>query len=210
MNVKRFLLIFLILTISLSSCTISINENNYLLMSEDERRHFVALPSPLRSDYEVVSAESDSFRVYELCPHVLEQILEKSKYSLIYVWPPYCRSEGSKSALSVMLNLRQKYAADGLNVMLISNSYSLKEIRRGLLDTKYNLPVYVLGNSCYGSKQGGARKKLARELDRNKLLGKNAYFSTYFLTDTMLLKAAWQIPELNIDSLIRIGQLQNN
>lgn len=209
MKIKRFILILCLIAFSLTACIIAINENGYRLLPGEDRKHFVAYSDQLDSDFQAISALDDSFLVFEICTNDIEHILERNRFTFIRVWTPYCSSENSKALMNDLQSLSKEYPYAGLKVMLISNSYSLSEIKETVLNARYNLPVYVLSNMCYGSKQGSAMKKLARELDRNRMLGKQEYFSTYFLRDTMLIKASWNIPASEIDSAISRDQYLN-
>jgi hypothetical protein len=193
------LLVLILVCYSLSSCEISINENEYRFLTKTEKSHFKPFANSIKFN---TNQSSDSIFIYEITPNDVKEITQQHKFTFVHLWVPYCRGLACQNVLANLSAINNKVSQDDLSILLISNTYSYNDIKNALEKSKFALPIYVLSNSYLGEKTGKAKKIFAREIDNNKLVPKNKFFEDYFFKNTTLIKACWNLTAYQIDSII--------
>jgi len=185
--------------IILTSCTIAINENGHRFLTDQEKQFF----RPFSMDaFKNPHSYKNSMVIYEISSRDIKQITRKYRFTWVHIWAPYCRGKNCNNVINLISEVFGREKSNDMMVLLVSNSYDLRDIKLSLKNADYTLPVFVISNSAYGYGQSKGQKQMALEMDNNTLLRHNEYFSDYFFRDTLLIKASWNVTLSQIDSLM--------
>jgi hypothetical protein len=197
--IKSIRLIILISVFySLSSC--SINGNEYSYLTNAEKSHFKPFSDSVKLN---TNHSSDSIVIYEITPKDVKAITRQHKFTFVHLWAPYCKGNACQNVFANLSAIYNNASQDDLSILLVSFSYSFKDIKHALEGSKFELPIFVLSNSYLGEQTGKAKKTFAREIDDNNLVPRNKFFVDYFFKDTTLIKACWNLTGFQIDSIVQ-------
>ena len=134
----------LLLLISLTSCVITFNSNEYALLSPEEKETL----KPFSASSEKDSYMKDKF-IYEISKQDLNHICGLDGKILLNFWNPSC-SGPFNDFVHEYIRLAQK---NNLKLFLISVKYDLKSIEKINNEYPLNAKIYVLNHDDFGESQ---------------------------------------------------------
>ncbi len=194
------LLSFFIMTLLLASCVVMINENDYRELSETQKKQYL---KPF--DISVFSnhTNNDSLVLYELNSENIKTVTKKFPYTLVHLWRPFCKAEACLN-IGYYQNVQEKYKKQGLKVLFVSETYDINDIKKRVRDSHFEMPVFVLQDSCYGHKMKKNKQKLLRDFTHKSLTKREASVDDLFFKDTTLVYAGFIPDDYVLDSLMNI------
>ncbi|MBR9861795.1 hypothetical protein GYB22_13840 [bacterium] len=153
-NHYSFLLSFLLF----SSCVISLNETGYNYLKDDSLDRLRKY-NPQEQGYNQLKLQGKI--VYEITATDLQFDSRRNDYTLIHLWRPFCSNE-SCQVISPYAEFSRTHR--GLKFYLISETYGIEDIDTIAINSKYNLPIFVLESAHYGIKLKKARNLFFTEL----------------------------------------------
>lgn len=173
----NYLLIILMLV--LYSC-VSINKNGYELLSQEQKSKIKIFDeSLLINDF----LQQEVVDLFQLSPENLKLITKKIDYVLVMRWRPWC-SAHKNIEISKFYELSLRH--ENFYFVLLSESFSFKDITKNVEEIKYMNPVFVYPVS-YGNKTKQSRQLFYEQIIKDINLETNVY-NDYFLFEKSILK----------------------
>ena len=199
---KKSIILILALAATLSSCVIAINENNYRFLTETERQSIK--PFSLEGWDRTV----DHGKALDVCEINSRDILTLAKqhsYTWVHVWNPTCKGDLCQN-ISFFETLANRYADQGLMLVMVSQDYNLEDIQKVAVQSRFNHPIGILENAFFGYKNKKARLKLFYDLtgmDPAGISDKNMlHWDDFLFEDDKLVLGANEVGIQQLDSLI--------
>ena len=189
----------ILLAFSLHACVVMINENNYRGLDESEKEAV----KPFNIDLlRVKVTNSDTLFLYEINSRNIHECTLKSTFTWVHLWKPYCKAEYCQD-ISYFSDIANKHNGDGLELLLISESYDFKSIQKCRNNSKYNRPVFVLQDSYYGHKKRANRLKLFNDLNQDNNIETKFGFDDFLFKDSIPIFIGNNLNAQQLDSLIK-------
>jgi hypothetical protein len=178
-----------------------INENNYRGLSKKDLN---SIKSFEIKNIDKKVSYSDSCYIYEINSVNIRNCAMISKFLWIHLWRPYCKTDYCQN-ISYFSSIADQYRINGLNFLLISESYDLKEIKGLLEKNNFDRPVYVLQDSYFGHGLKSAKKKFL-EINNHLIQNPNFIYNDDFIfKDTLLIFACSVINKKLFDSVMSVN-----
>ncbi len=176
---------YLLLVTLLSGCIIAINENNYRILSDKDKK--LILPFDSTKTGQKVSSSDNSTILYEINSNDMKHFAADQKFTWVHLWRPYCGADHCQN-INYYNQIVEKHKSDSLKFLLVSLTYDLKTIHQITKNSNYNMPVFVLQDSHYGHKLQPGTTLLYSELTSDSLSKDDAISATdYFFMDSTLI-----------------------
>jgi hypothetical protein len=147
---------------------------------------------------------ADSFYAHEINSNNIIACARTSRFLWVHLWRPYCKANACQN-ISFYPALADRYKANGLNLLFISESYDLKSIRNAVDNNGFNRPIYVLQDSYYGHDLNDARKKFS-EMNFSQIQDPDLIiYDDYIFKDTLIIFACKEINKIMIDSILSVN-----
>lgn len=188
---KYLLLIFLLM----SSCApfILINDNYYRGLTKEQLQEVRQFGDPPVTD------SSEKFLV-EITVNDLVSSLKNAPYTWVHTWVPYCKGEHCMP-LSYYDNILQKHKDKGVQLFLISSTYSYKSVKKQV--PYFSQDVYVIQDERYGHSHGNNLTYFREELRyKTKIPQKTLYSDLLFKGDSLIYTTNL-MTTAKMDSVIR-------
>jgi hypothetical protein len=101
--------------------------------------------------------------------------------------------------------MADQYRINGLNFLLVSETYDRKEIKSVIDKNNFDRPVYVLQDSYFGHGLKSAKKKFL-EINNHLIQNPNfIYYDDFIFKDTLLIFACGEINKKLLDSVMSVN-----
>jgi hypothetical protein len=198
---KKYIWLFALCQLCLSSCiVISVNENNYALLSKSERTQIADF------DQDILSQKrntENALMLFEINSQDVLNIAKKHPYTWVYLWQPGC--SGNKcSRFFGDTAFIEKYKEQGLLSLLISETYDIRQIQKEVNHLEISQPVFVLEDAWFGEKLRPAYRQFMKEVNRNPSYTPPKYGRHLLFQRDQLIFAGPQFSTQILDSLIHL------
>jgi|GEM_PF-6901239 len=156
-----------------SSCWnlyVCVNDTTYLYLTDEQKAEIRQFSDPPLPD-------TVERYVTEITAKDLYTSFGNNKYTWTYLWVPGCGSENCKP-LFYYDNIIKTQEHKGLQLFLISNTYSYKSVKKRMAG--FSGTVYVLKFARYGHKTGKNSRLFGQEMMNAGYL-KDAYFGGHMV-----------------------------
>jgi hypothetical protein len=127
-----------------------------------------------------------------------------SKFLWIHLWRPYCKADYCQN-INYFSSMADQYRINGLNFLLVSETYDRKEIKSVIDKNNFDRPVYVLQDSYFGHGLKSAKKKFL-EINNHLIQNPNfIYYDDFIFKDTLLIFACGEINKKLLDSVMSVN-----
>lgn len=185
------------MVLAFTSC-IAINENNYRLLRQNQMKYIQVYSIDLVGD---TGVNKNECYIYEInCPDIKE-VTRHYSYTWIHLWRPYCKGDICQNIKALEYSA-DKFKTNGFALLLVSETYDLKEIQEIVRQSAFSYPVFVLEDRYFGHSMKGARIKFIDQLANNDSIRKNVYHSDFLFRDTLLIYATGTMNMSKLDSLV--------
>ena len=175
-----------------------INENNYRGLKESEKKFIKPFNIDLLSEN---VTKSDSLFLYEINSKYISECTLKSKYIWVHLWRPFCNTEYCQN-INYFSNLAENYKGDGLELLMISESYDFKSIQNCIQNSNFNKTIFVLEDSYYGHKLRSNRLMLFNDFNKDNSIETKIGYSDYLFKDSTIIFIGNKLNSHLLDSLI--------
>lgn len=189
-----FLVVFAFL---LSSCIISINTNSYEFLNDTSKQ--IIKPFEKSFSYKK-SYDGKNLTLFEINSMNINYITNNNEYTWLHIWNPYCHNDHCVN-IKPFEEIANKYSLNGLNLIMASSTYDLKQIKNTIDVSGFEQKVYVLENDYYGGKLKQIRNKLNEDLNPEDTL-KNTFYSDYLFKKDSLIFTGHSINDSIVESLL--------
>jgi len=190
---------YLLMILLLGACGfIEINENGYRSIPKNEMEYIKPFDST--AVYKKIN-NSDRLNLYEINTADIKKCIKEHKYIWLHLWRPFCTSDYCQN-VNYFINIENSFNNLDFKLLLISETYEMKDIKMIVGHSSFNKPIFVLQDSYYGHKMKNNRIKLFKEINNHLSLTTNYGYDDYFFKDTLLIYAGYKISKETIDSLI--------
>lgn len=173
---NKYLLLILLL---MSSCApfILINDNYYRGLTKEQLQEVRKFGDP---------AVTDSVKKFlvEITVNDLVSSLDNATYTWVHLWVPYCKGEHCMP-LGYYDNILQQYKDKGVQLFLISSTYSYNSVKKQV--PYFSQDVYVIQDERYGHNHGRNVTYFREELRyKTKIRQKLLYSDLLFKGDSLI------------------------
>lgn len=132
---------FVFICLLFASCApfIMINDTSYRKLTSKQ----------LKELRQFGDADTGKHYLIEITHADLQRSLPNAKYTCVYYWLPYCKSDNCKP-LDYYNGILREHEADGLQLFIVSPVYNYKTVKEQL--QHYDGDVFVLKNDIYGNR----------------------------------------------------------
>ncbi len=175
------------LLIFFCSCAIHINENDFWTLDKSDLEFIVSEFSPNLLDQKFNNSE-DSLKLYEIEQADILNITKKHRYTWVALWRPFCSSDFCRN-INYYSNVSEEFSNLDFKLILISETYNLRDIRKVVKNSTFTKPIFVLKNSYYGKKLRKNRVRFFDELNNNSIPKTKFGYSNLLFKDSTLIYA---------------------
>lgn len=189
---NKYLLLILLL---MSSCApfILINDNYYRGLTKEQLQEVRTFGDPPVTD------SSKKFLV-EITVNDLVSSFKNAPYTWVHTWVPYCKGEHCMP-LSYYDNILQQHKGDGVQLFLISSTYSYKSVKQQV--PYFSGDVYVIQDERYGHSHGNNLNYFREELRYKSKIPQKTLYSDLLFKDDSLIYTTNHMTNAKMDSVIR-------
>ncbi|MFK7970435.1 MAG: hypothetical protein AB8F95_08715, partial [Bacteroidia bacterium] len=110
---------------------------------------------------------SENLYVYEITSRDIETITKKHAYTWVHTWLPTCSGDYCQN-ISYLEHFADQYKDKDMALVLISEEYSLKEIKQIASTSRYSHPIGIMKSGYFGYKVKKASQKLYHDLTKTE------------------------------------------
>ena len=188
-----------ILIFMFTSCTITINGNDYNRLKAEQRK--LIKPFMIQTTDNSVNYET-LYPLQEINGDYIKECTKKYKYTWVYFWAPWCKE--NMQQLQYFIEIEKRYRDKGIKLLIISLSYDIEDIKLVLAKAKFDRISYILQDSHYGSSINSSLKKIHIELNQSQTkLEKTKSALHYVFYNQNLIYCGDNFSEKDIQGIIK-------
>lgn len=199
---KNLIILSVFITIMLQSCITFVSGNEYNGLTNQAKERIA--PFSLEN-WERRVDHSEYLDICEINSRDIKALAKHHPYLWIHLWNPYCSNDYCQN-ISYLETMANKYAEQGLVLVLVSTTYDLSGIHKIATESRFTRPIATMEHDYYGKNLKAARFKLEHDLTWvSKEVFKDRYRASpddFFFKDGELLADCVDLTTQELDSLM--------